>query len=206
MNYIHGQCISLPTYGRSCWMTNCVELDITGRRSKNPQCQKSQILMSISATQIPTLTLDEINELTTSITSGIGTDTITYSPIWDTTGTVVPGYGAAIGGGTGYTYTSPNTVPSWIGTSTGTNTLSVEQSGTIELRGENPDIKINGKSMVTWMEKVEERLNILTPNPELEKEWDDLRRLGQRYRALEKKCREKAKMWEALKKVQPKQP
>ena len=160
--------------------------------------------MSISATQIPTLTLDEINELTTSITSGTGTDTITYSPIWSTTGTVVPGYGAAIGnGGTGYTYASPNTVP-WI--STGTSTLNVEQSGTIELRGENPDIKMNGKSMVTWMEKVEERLNILIPNPELEKDWDELRRLGQRYRALEKKCREKAKMWEALKKVQPKQP
>ena len=163
--------------------------------------------MSISATPIPTLTLDEINELTTSITSGTGTDTITYSPIWSTTGTVVPGYGAAIGnGGTGYTYASPNTVP-WINTTgIGTGTLSVEQSGSIEIQGENADIKMNGKSMKAWMEKVEERLNILTPNPELEKDWDDLRRLGERYRALEKKCREKAKMWEALKKVQPKQP
>ena len=162
--------------------------------------------MSISATQIPTLTLDDLNELTTSITSGTGTDTITYSPIWSTTGTVVPGYGAAIGnGGTGYTYASPNTVP-WISTGTGIGTLSVEQSGSIEIQGENADIKMNGKSMKAWMEKVEERLNILTPNPELEKEWDDLRRLGQRYRALEKKCKEKAKMWEALKKVQPKQP
>jgi hypothetical protein len=161
--------------------------------------------MSISATPIPTLTLDEINELTTSITSGTGTDTITWgnSAIWSTTGTVVPGYGAAIGnGGTGYTYASPNTVP-WI--STGTSTLSVEQSGSIEIQGENADIKMNGKSMKAWMEKVEERLNILTPNPELEKDWDDLRRLGQRYRALEKKCKEKAQMWAALKKVQPKQ-
>ena len=158
--------------------------------------------MSISATQIPTLTLDELNQLTTHITSGTGTDTIT----WGTTGTSIPGYGAAIGnGGTGYTYASPNTVP-WINTTTGSpTTLSVGQSGTIELRGEDPDIKINGKSMVAWMEKVEERLNILTPNLELEKEWDDLRRLGQRYRALEKKCKEKAQMWEALKKVQPKQ-
>ena len=162
--------------------------------------------MSISATPIHTLTLDEINELTTSITSGTGTDTISWgnSAIWSTTGTVVPGYGAAIGnGGTGYTYASPNTVP-WI--STGTSTLSVEQSGTIELRGENPDIKMNGKSMVAWMEKVEERLNILTPNPELEKDWDELQELGERYRALEKQCQEKAKMWSALKKVQPRQP
>jgi len=147
------------------------------------------------------LTLNELDQLTTSITSG-------SSPIWDTTGTVVPGYGAAIGnGGTGYTYTTTGTSGSpWIATGTGTGTLKVEQSGSIEIQGENADIKMNGKSMKAWMEKVEERLNILTPNPELEKDWDDLRRLGQRYRALEKKCREKAQMWEALKKIQPKQP
>lgn len=162
--------------------------------------------MSISATQIPTLTLDELDQLTTSITSGTGTDTITYNPIWSTTGTVVPGYGAAIGGGTGYTYTSPNTVP-WINNSNAISpAMVVRESGTIDIQGENADIKMNGKSMKAWMEKVEERLNILTPNPELEKDWDDLRRLGERYRALEKKCREKAKMWEELKKVQPQQP
>jgi hypothetical protein len=49
------------------------------------------------------------------------------------------------------------------------------------------------------MEKVEERLNILTPNPEMEKEWDDLRKLGERYRKLEKKCKEKSDMWNKLK-------
>ena len=35
---------------------------------------------------------------------------------------------------------------------------------------------------------------------------NDLRRLGERYRALERKCKEKARMWAALKKVQPRQP
>ena len=79
--------------------------------------------------------------------------------------------------------------------------MKVEQSGQIDVRGEKADIRINGKSMNKWMEQVEQRLNILTPNPELEKEWDDLRRLGERYRKLEKKCQEKAKMWEALKKL-----
>ena len=163
--------------------------------------------MSISATPIHTLTLDEINELTTSITSGTGTDTLTWgnNSIWSTTGTVVPGYGAAIGGGTGYTYASPNTVP-WISNGVTDNAMVVNQSGTIEIRGKDADIKINGKSMVTWMEAVEERLNILTPNPELEKDWDELQELGERYRALEKQCKEKAQMWAALKKVQPKQP
>ena len=79
--------------------------------------------------------------------------------------------------------------------------MKVEQSGQFDIRGEKADIRINGKSMNKWMEQVEQRLNILTPNPELEKEWDDLRRLGERYRKLEKKCQEKAKMWEALKKL-----
>ena len=94
-------------------------------------------------------------------------------------------------------------------TGTGVNSLigstdynmKVEQSGQIDIRGEKADIRINGKSMNKWMEQVEQRLNILSPNPELEKEWDDLRRLGERYRKLEKKCQEKAQMWAALKKL-----
>jgi hypothetical protein len=188
-------------------MTNCVELSIIGRRNKNPQCQKLQIPMSISATPIPTLTLDELDQLTTSITSGTGTDTINWSnnSIWSTTGTVVPGYGAAIGGQNAYTYTTNTTSP-WINNGATNNTMIVGQRGTIEIQGKDADIKINGKSMVAWMEAVEERLNILTPNPELEAEWDELQALGERYRALEKQCQEKAQMWAALKKVQPKQP
>jgi len=88
-----------------------------------------------------------------------------------------------------------------IGSSATDYNMKVEQSGQIDIKGEKADIRINGKSMNKWMEQVEQRLNILTPNPELEKEWDDLRRLGERYRKLEKKCQEKAKMWEALKKL-----
>jgi hypothetical protein len=117
--------------------------------------------------------------------------------------------GSMIGGATvspGYVYTTNTTMP--LGNITYSNTspwntsaIAVNQSGGMELRGDNADIKINGKSMTAWMEKVEERLNILTPNPELEKEWDDLRRLGERYRKLEKKCKEKSQMWEALKKL-----
>jgi flagellar motility protein MotE (MotC chaperone) len=49
------------------------------------------------------------------------------------------------------------------------------------------------------MTRVEQRLNMLVPNPELEKEWDELRRLGERYRKLEKKCQQKAEMWNKLK-------
>jgi hypothetical protein len=169
--------------------------------------------MAITTNQIPNITIDDLDHLTSSVNN----DTLTWS-----TGTSYPGFGAISGGpttfgpnvsgvntvlgGTGYTYTTNTTSP-WIATGTNINpAMVVNQSGTIEIKGEDADIKINGKSMKTWMEAVEERLNILTPNPELEKDWDELQELGERYRALEKQCKEKAQMWAALKKVQPRQP
>ena len=166
--------------------------------------------MTITTEPLAGLTIDELDHLTSSI----GTDTITWSdPNYvanpfgtysspTTFGPNVSGVNTVLGG-TGYTYTTNTTSPFL---ATGSNpAMVVNQSGSIDIQGQNADIKINGKSMKTWMEAVEERLNILTPNPELEKDWDDLRRLGQRYRALEEKCKEKARMWAALKKVQPRQ-
>ena len=106
--------------------------------------------------------------------------------------------------GNGGTGPSSNTV--WTTNTTGAGTYRINDpaavltaSGKMELKGDSADLTINGKSLKDWMEKVEERLNILTPNPELEKEWDELRRLGERYRKLEKKCKEKAEVWNKLK-------
>ena len=87
-------------------------------------------------------------------------------------------------------------------TNTGGYTIgqgNTQPSNNIHIKGKDADLIINDKSMRTWMEKVEERLNILTPNPELEKDWDQLRRLGERYRKLEKKCQEKSHAWNKLK-------
>ena len=81
----------------------------------------------------------------------------------------------------------------------GTNAMDLNQSGMLSLKGKNADIDINGKSLMKTLEALEERLNMLVPNTELEKEWDDLRRLGNRYRKLEAKCKEKAEMWNKLK-------
>ena len=153
--------------------------------------------MAITTNPIPTITVDDLNHLSSSVTN----DTINWNTTgnWSAVGTIAGGSGS-YSPTTGYTYTTNTTSP-WIANGTGFN-----PSGTIEIKGEDADIKINGKSMKTWMEAVEERLNILTPNPELEKDWDELQELGERYRALERKCKEKAQMWAALKKVQPRQP
>jgi hypothetical protein len=81
----------------------------------------------------------------------------------------------------------------------GMNAADLNQSGMLSLKGENADIDINGKSLMKTLEALEDRLNMLVPNSELEKEWDDLKKLGDRYRKLEKKCKEKANMWTKLK-------
>lgn len=113
--------------------------------------------------------------------------------------------------GTSYTFSSsPNITisngaytTSAFGNVWGGNPLKVDNSGLLDLTGDNADIKINGKSLMSAIEALEQRLNILTPNPKLEAEWDELRELGERYRALEKQCKEKAAMWEKLKSMPP---
>ena len=75
----------------------------------------------------------------------------------------------------------------------------------MELHGDNADIRINGRSLMSAIDALEQRLNILVPNPELEKEWDELKQLGDLYRELEKKCKEKGEMWKKLKQMPPEQ-
>jgi hypothetical protein len=89
--------------------------------------------------------------------------------------------------------------PFWANTISSTNPMSIDQTGTIELRGENADIKVNGESMMETLRGIQDRLNMLRPNLDLEAEWDQLRELGEQYRKLEVEFKEKSKMWETLK-------
>jgi hypothetical protein len=130
-------------------------------------------------------------------------DTITLSSldVGQTPYTLDPGYGAV-----------PTAWP-WVTTTNGTSRLTwanisdpattVEQSGRLQLRGENADIEINGESLMDMIRGIEQRLNIMRPNPELEAEWDQLRELGEQYRELEKKLQEQSDMWNTLKKMPP---
>jgi hypothetical protein len=156
----------------------------------------SMLMTSASADTLSTTlgTLDSLSLGSITIGNGSTGYTIgsgTHSNVTWTTGTTTSAIGQV------YTI-GPNT-QSWGDISVAGGLYTQGNSGKISIQGENADIDINGKSMLQWMQKVEERLNILTPNSELEKDWDDLRKLGERYRKLEKKCKEKAEMWKKLK-------
>jgi hypothetical protein len=107
---------------------------------------------------------------------------------------------------------SPYSVTGAIGTSfsnsiwttgTGTTTapwLSNNPTGAkIQLDGEAADITVNGWSLIDAVKRIEQRLGLFQPNPELEKEWEDLRELGERYRKLEQHIKDKQATFERLK-------
>jgi hypothetical protein len=74
---------------------------------------------------------------------------------------------------------------------------SIQVKGDAEFDGE---VIIKGKNIADMFAKIEERLAILHPNPELEDKWDELKELAKRYKELEAEIIEKEKVWAILKK------
>jgi len=143
---------------------------------------------------INTITIDDLDDLTNNMSSSIAGANLV----------------GAIGTGTSYNWTAGANGTSAIDWSnlsvTGTISsapMTVNRSGKIDLAGEDADIRVNGRSLMNAIDALEQRLNILVPNPELEAEWNELRELGERYRELEKKCKEKGEMWKKLKSMPP---
>lgn len=76
---------------------------------------------------------------------------------------------------------------------------ALTSSAKITLSGENADIEIGDKSLMKILDGIERRLGLLELDHELEQEFDELRKIGDEYRAKEKELLEKRKMWETLK-------
>ena len=117
-------------------------------------------------------------------------DTITLDSISSPTYTVSSGIASGITIAPGPVFTNGGWSPT---------PVTINQSGTIQLEGETADIRVNGESMMQTLRNIQDRLNMLRPNPELEAEWDQLRELGEQYRKLEAEFKEKQKAWETLK-------
>jgi hypothetical protein len=77
------------------------------------------------------------------------------------------------------------------------NKAGLHVKGDAEFEG---DVTIKGRNLTDMLDKIEERLAILHPNEKLEDKWEELKKLGDAYRALEKDIIEKEKIWETLKK------
>lgn len=156
----------------------------------------NKIINTISLDETFKDLLDDVNWLSTSTNMSNTLDTITITPsITTTLGTN--------GTSGGYLYTTNANISGTWDSWKSNPAMTVEQSGKVELKGDQADIVINGTSLVDSIKRIEERLNILRPNKELEAEWDQLKELGEQYRALEAKLNEQSKMWDTLKKMPP---
>lgn len=133
------------------------------------------------------------------LTSG---DTISLSSL-SQSNTVLSSQTMSVSAGTVTGAAYPNAITVNSGTSISNPWAPTHASPKIQLNGEGADIEVNGKSVVALLERIEQRLNILTPNTELESEWDELRELGDQYRKLEEHIQAKMKTWEVLKKMPP---
>jgi len=135
----------------------------------------------------PTLNID-IDNMNSSSIQGI------YNNFPTTGINTSPGHTLHWGVGTDNTYNWNDTI--MIG-DYNSNQGTLKVNGDAEFDG---DIKLQGKSLSETLEKLEERLAILHPNPELEERWEELKSLGKRYKELEAEIIEKEKMWNILKK------
>jgi hypothetical protein len=104
-----------------------------------------------------------------------------------------------------YTVTSaigahfPNAIYTTNGTTTAPWFTSNPTGAKIQLDGENADIEVNGWSLVDAVKRIEKRLDLFQPNPELEAEWAELKQLGEQYRKLEQYIRDKQSTFDRLK-------
>ena len=132
-----------------------------------------------------------------------GDDTITLSSYpWSNTNinnTSITGGGFSYPSTISTTGGPPYTINSGAGTGVSQPWSTYTGAPTINLNGEGADIKVNDWSLVEAIQKIEERLNILTPNEKLEAEWEELRALGDQYRKLEQHIKDKQATWDRLK-------
>ena len=141
---------------------------------------------------------DSIDTIT--LTGASSSPTYTISNVSGTT-TVSSGIYWGVNSG------SPGQVLTSNGTNTGSANLSLAdpdiKGSTLKVNGDadfEGEVTIKGKNLSEMLEKIDERLAILHPNPKLEDKWDELKELGKRYRELEQELIEKEKVWTILKK------
>jgi len=86
-----------------------------------------------------------------------------------------------------------------VATNTTATPMTVNQSGRISLTGTDADLDINGVSLKETLTSIQEMLGVMKMDPALEKEFEELRAAGDRYRELREKFQEQKAVWDTLK-------
>ena len=136
---------------------------------------------------------------TITLTGASSSPTYTISSVSGTANVSSGIYWGINSGSSGQALTSNGTNTSWANLSLADPDI---KGSTLKVNGDadfDGEVTIKGKNLAEMFEKIEERLAILHPNPELEDKWDELKELGKRYKELEQEIIEKEKVWAILK-------
>lgn len=121
---------------------------------------------------------------------------ITLNPTSVVTGST---YTVGIAGGANGTSASDLT---WSGTAWNASPVTITQKATIDLKGEDADIVINGESLKETLQAIKDALKIpgrIQQDAKLEESFQELRQLREQYEQSVKDYKEKQKIWETLK-------
>ncbi len=138
-------------------------------------------LSSYGAAQASTM----IDTLDTITISGSGSSGISTISLPSTSYSL----GATVGGITNSVWTTGTSGYSF--TNTPTPTVNIGNNGIDMAAG--TDIKIDGKSLKEFMNKMEERLAILVPDPAKLEKFEALKKAYEHYKLMEKLCQEEPK-------------
>jgi len=142
---------------------------------------------------------------TISYSGGVDTITLDSSTMYSGNTITLPtttitngGYTIGSTGSSGQFYTSTGTGHyNWNNVTTTSPSVNISSDGIDMAPG--TDITVGGKSLKEFMNKMEERLAILHPNPALEDRWEQLKELRRQYVEMEKDLLEKEKIMKILK-------
>ena len=82
------------------------------------------------------------------------------------------------------------------------NPVTISQNAQIDLKGENADIVINGESLKETLQAIKEALRIpnrIQRDEQLERDFEEIKQLREKYEQKVKEYKEKQKVWEVLK-------
>ena len=101
--------------------------------------------------------------------------------------------------GTGQYLYSNGSIPNWTVNTNSTFSQNVRITGKEILLDEDADIKVGEVSLMATLREIKTQLGMLSPDPQLEAEFDELRACAREYERLRTKFLEQKQMWDTLK-------
>lgn len=172
------------------WEKIFPEFEIQEIESNNSAILADQTMQS--SAQQGLASLADINDFTWDIPSLTASDiyTIDFANIGNLTTVNLGGLTASSAVWTGSTYGLTG-----LGNQAA---IKIDTQGVIDIP-QGGDLRIGNVSLTERLDRIESRLGILNPRPELEREFEELRALGEQYRVLEKEIQDRLKTFETLK-------